>query len=202
MKKLLFIFYIFLLISFSTKMSFAMEEIVTMDDGEFVITKPNEYIDRILYTGQISACTITVVYLEFENGTRKCALTHYPMRCINSNVEKIRDLIQQMIDGEVNITKKVILISAAETKEKEFAGPINELESKIKQLANDTFDKCELKIQSYDQFDVEEFIEQHKDNAFQYFDDNRFHKVICPSDISKPVILETWLGKTNLIKTT
>lgn len=62
--------------------------LVGLNKGASIEVAPNT-ADKKIYTFGVDGCTVTVVYSEYEDGTRKGTVTHFEPQFIHENIEAI-----------------------------------------------------------------------------------------------------------------
>ena len=86
-------------------------EVVMMNDGKAVKIGPEENEERVILTLGLKGCYGTGIFVELEDGTRHCAVTHYDNSSIGRNLDKIHELIEGKGLKDSAVIKVAVVIS-------------------------------------------------------------------------------------------
>ncbi len=136
-------------------------EVVMMNDGKAVEVGPEEDEEKNILTLGLGGCYGTGIFVELEDGTRHCTVTHYDSSSIGRNLDKIHEIIGGRDFKNGAIIKVAVVISGTGEYSTDDGGLVTGfvpegqtkkdaalLETAIK---NELGDDIEVKVEPYDE---------------------------------------------------
>ena len=164
-------------------------EQVDMSNGKSLEITPTDEKEKAIWTFGLGGCYGSVVFTEHEDGTRSCALTHYPSTELSVNMAKLGDLIGASEKMTTAKTKKAILALPGEWTQ-------NPETKKYEMKANDqrAIDALTLAIQAKLGTDVEIKIEPYSEMINTEEKDRGTMVVYLPPSGKGDVRYQTWFS--------